>query len=244
MMKNLLQFEFYKLRKMKSFYVCLIVSILLVLLEMISSHILYQSQGITDIPVNSFLVSFTSISMLSMILGIFTALYSCEDYSSNTLKNIYSRGYNRKLVYMVKYIVVQLVALFYMFIILISIALIGMIIFGHMGSLPDHFYSSIFVNIVLLLAYNTIFYAISIFTKKSGTAIAANIVGPTFISLFLSIGDSLLHLEDFSLNYLWIDYYMEHLSTTTEIYKALLAGIIYIVMVYIAGKYIQNKQEF
>ena len=106
-MEKIIKFEFDKLFRQKSFYVCTIIVLGLTLLSAVSKNVMLSSElGATIAKPDgwSYAASAVSNSQLMMILGIFTAMFVCSEYDENTLKNIYSRGYGRIPVYIGKYI--------------------------------------------------------------------------------------------------------------------------------------------
>ena len=102
-MNNLIKFEFRKLFKSKSFYICLLICIGLVLLSGLTTKIMVESREVIDLPSKySMLQGAVSFGNITLISAIYTALFVCEDESSNTLKNIYAKGYTRGNVFISK----------------------------------------------------------------------------------------------------------------------------------------------
>ena len=97
-MGRLLHFEFHKLLRQKSFYICLAVSVAMLLATTYTSVLI--SRGVAepaDIGIDGMDVMIGAVSggMLSMVIGVFVPLFVCEDYASGTIRNIITRGYTR-----------------------------------------------------------------------------------------------------------------------------------------------------
>lgn len=106
-MKNLLKFEFHKLFKQKSFYICTIIMLVLSFFSILLNKSLANNPELNmAMPmVMSSLLTAVNSSNFTMICGIFIALFVCTDYDQQTIKNVYSRGFSRSKVYFAKYIV-------------------------------------------------------------------------------------------------------------------------------------------
>ena len=112
-MNNLLKLEFRKLKRQKCFYICLAIMVAMLLITGVTAKIfmdhaaeLAEIAGEPVIPTTLpvFLLSFASASMFSMIASIYVSIVVCEDYESQTIKNIYARGYSRSAHYFSKLI--------------------------------------------------------------------------------------------------------------------------------------------
>ena len=107
-MKDLLKFEFYKLKKQKSFYICTAVILAMSFLGALLTKLLADNNaGLNTVVLSgqSTMLSAISSSNFTMICSIFIALFVCADHSEQTIKNIYSRGFSKGTVYFAKYTV-------------------------------------------------------------------------------------------------------------------------------------------
>lgn len=119
-MGQLFRFEFRKLFRQKSFYICGCVLIGLILLTAVTLNMIYSlSQGNMEaggVTVSAsddgflytgiyMLVGAVSSSNFTIVLAVFLSLFVCSDYTNGTLKNIIARGYSRTRIYAVKYMV-------------------------------------------------------------------------------------------------------------------------------------------
>ena len=103
-MKNLLKLEFRKLKTRKSFYICIAVMVGMFAISTFTINGLINPDFSEDLGLSGInsLIGALSSSSFTMISGIFVALFVCEDYTSQTVKNIYAKGYSRTKVYLSK----------------------------------------------------------------------------------------------------------------------------------------------
>ena len=214
-MAKLLRFEFRKLLQNKAFYICVAISLVMTIIITLTykafTDLIAQAAEETGTLVPS--SNYTSFVLLkssfnngyvAMIGGVMTALLVSEDYTNDLTKNIYSKGYSREQLYLCKYIVC-LVA----FLILMIVGMIASFFFGFaldgLGEMGSNYVLSILGIVLVGLAYYTIFFGIAILLKKTGGAIAISIIGPTVISLLLTMGDTFINLDDFKMAEYWLD---------------------------------------
>ena len=115
-MMNLLRLEFRRLFRAKSFYICLAISLVMIiisaattkmLLNMASSEEFGEAFGsMLQTPTSFSLLKSTASSSLTMVLAIFLSIFVTEDYTADTIKNIcvikiskkgYAFGANKKI---------------------------------------------------------------------------------------------------------------------------------------------------
>jgi len=246
-MEKLMEFEFRKLFKAKSFYICLAVCLGLVLLGGLTTKVILEnSEGVATPTGLSMLKGAIGSSSITMIAGIFTALFVCEDETSGTIKNIYAKGYSRKDVYFSKYIVSLISTLIFTLASMIIAYLFGLATWGGEAPIDSNYILTILGQLILIVAYHSAFFAISSKIGKTGSSIAFNIVGPMLVSMVLTMGDAFLKSEEFSLSSYWIDSLLSSLQQTEVVNSAIttsiLLGIIYSV-VFVGAGYMLNKKK-
>ena len=214
-MAALLRFEFRKLFQNKAFYICIAISLVMTIIITLTykafTDLIVQAAEETGTLVPS--TNYTSFNLLkssfnngyvAMIGGVMTALLVSEDYTNDLTKNIYSKGYSREQVYISKFITC-LVA----FLILMIMGMIASFCFGFaldgLGEMGSNYFLSILGIVLVGIAYYTIFFGIAILLKKTGGAIAISIIGPTVISLLLTMGDTFINLDNFKMSEYWLD---------------------------------------
>lgn len=250
-MGKLLKFEFRKLTRSKSFYICLAISIVILLISGFSTRAFTKVVDGTPLPqLVDFVQSALSNGSVILISGIFIALFICEDDSYGTIKNIYAKGYSRENVFFSKYIITLVGVLFIAVLNILIASLFGLIFFDRTDTA-----SNLFVNIlgqlVVLVAYHSIFVAISSWMKKSGGAIAINIIGTSVVSLVLGLIDVALKLKDkmgsFMFTNYWVDTFFTTFKTsnasTSSIVTGFVGSAIYIAFAILLGLLASKKKE-
>ncbi|MGM9970211.1 MAG: ABC transporter permease [Anaeroplasma sp.] len=248
-MKELINFEFRKLFKSKSFFICLAVCLGLVLLGGLTTKVLLEnSNGEIATPnALSMLKGVIGSANVVLISGIFTALFVCEDDTSGTIKNIYSRGYSRRDVFLSKYIVSLVSILIFTLSSMILSFLFGSVTWPSELGIQNTYVITIIAQIVMVIAYHAVFFAISSKIGKIGSSIAFNIVGPMFVSMVLGMVDAFLKLEENKISGYWIDSLLSSLQqtsvTNSVITSAIILGIVYSVIFIVIGIRINKKKE-
>lgn len=208
-MNGLFKFEIYKLIKSKAFYICSIIAVALNALSLVAVKVLfdYISEMMPDLSGATF-VLFTLGSSFTVIISAFAAIFICGDYEQETIKNIYSRGFTRTQVFVTKYLAVIVGTVFiYVICALVNLTL-GGIFFTFGGELPSAFAEKVITQALLVIAYTSFAFMISMVFKKNGAAISLSIAGPIVISLVLSILDVIVKPENIggqSLSAYWLD---------------------------------------
>ena len=266
-MNRLLKFEFRKLFRQKSFYICGAVMIGLILLSAFTMNLLLDmsqsmmesSDGVSvaitgnDYGVSGLYMLATALSNsnFSIVFAIFASLFVCSDYTNGTLKNVIARGYGRVPIYASKYIVSLIAATIYTIFCWIAGFLSGTAFWG-VGSLLENDTAWSFISILLLqllavYAYTSMFFLISALLKKTGGAIAVGIVAPLVIIMIISMIDALLHNESFSILDYWLDncfVNVSAISVSSDIMvRCLVCFLIYTVLFTVGGHLIGSKNE-
>ena len=191
-MKNLLMLQFSRLKKQKSLYVC--VGVMLVLL-FVSALSLFAMQKITaafsnemndslmggelsitalfsEMTAIDFLLDASDNSSIVMILGIFIVLFVCEDYDQQIVKNVYSRGYSRKNVYLSKMVAVFSAVTAVFIIVEIAAFLIGFLFFSAGTASFMKLLAIIGIQYLGVLANTAFAFAITSMLRRNGASIA------------------------------------------------------------------------
>ena len=207
-MAKLLRYQFRRLFKNKSLYICTAVSIAIIFLTALATRALTTflegSGAPAEVNVGGFvsLKSGMSAGMFTFLAAIMVAIFVSEDYTQETIKNIYGKGYSRGQVYLANYIVslVEVVILF------LAECLIGFAagsaLLGGVGSMGENYILSLLGVLLVVIAYHAIFFGVSISIRKSGGAVALSIIVPViFDALFMLLDNFLLSkVENFKLS--------------------------------------------
>ena len=218
-MANLLKFEFRKVFRSKYFYILLGVAFLYTLLNGLTLYFvnwilenLAEEAGEAIDPgmfdYNSYTFTKAALSTnLFMIVGIFVAIFTCEDNGHGTSKNIVAKGYNRLEVYFSKYIVSLILVFAFAIVALLASALFGLIAWGadSFTKTDNNMAPIIIGQILCVIVYHALFFAVAFSVGKSGGAIVINLLVPMGITLLLTIGTVLINKDDFSFSNYWID---------------------------------------
>lgn len=230
-MGRLFRFELRKLSRQTSFYVCLAVLLGVTFLGIFSTWSvmrLTQSQlgveldlGLLDLFGDSdrfsgrgYLLTALNGNNLTLLLGIFAALFVCSDFTGGTAKNVIGRGYRRTGFTAAKQGVTALGTLAFCLIACGTSFVAGTAYFrlGDKWQAAD--IRQILIQILVILAYASFFTFISFLFRKSGAAIALNIMAPSVISLILSIIDIFTEKKEIFLSRYWL---ADCLSVSTDL---------------------------
>lgn len=264
-MGKLLKFEFRKLFRQKSFYICGAILVGLILLSTFTMDmLLHMEQGVTTDGVSVAMFAdtskFSGLFMLvttlagsdfSIVLAVFISLFVCADYTNGTLKNVIARGYGRVSVYASKYIVSLIGATILTIVCWLAGFLSGAAFWGVGGFTADagamKYVSVLLLQLLGVFAYTSEFFFISALLKKTGGAIAVGIIAPLVISMIIGTVDALMKEASFVVSNYWLDTGFSALSTidvTTEIMtRSLICFAIYAVVFAVGGHLIGRRNE-
>ena len=169
-------------------------------------------------------------SNVTLILGIFTALFVCSDYTEGTAKNIIGRGYTRSAWLTAKLGTVLIAAAVHAAVCLAATFAAGTAFFGlgdmkNAGLIP-----AVPIQLLLVLAHAVLFAFFSLLVRKTGGAIAMNLLVPSVISLLLTIADVLIFKEESRLSDYWLPDVLSAASLPGEAepLRWLLTGLVYL----------------
>ena len=235
-MMNLLRLEFRRLFRAKSFYICLAISLVMIvisaattkmLLNMASSEEFGEAFGaMLQTPTSFSLLKSTASSSLTMVLAIFLSIFVCEDYTSDTIKNIYAKGHSRDQIFVSKFVSAVAAGLIIILVSALFSFAAGKVLFGKVGSMGKNYVGSVLAELVILLAYATLYFAIAIALKKTGASIAASILGPLLVGLLLSLANAAIKSDKISLTDYWLDGRLTLLTQADVAGKDVLIGFI------------------
>ncbi len=222
-MKRLLNYEFRKLIRQKSLYIFSAILVAMSILSLILNKVVADNFAdlgeLAGLDGAFFSASYSVLnamvnSSFFMIAGIFIALFVCSDFSSQIVKNVYSRGYSKEQVFFAKYIASQVAVTAMFFVVLILSFLGGIVIFQDLGRIDGKFFLLVLGQWIACLGYGAFVFSFCMILRKTGSSIAIAIVGTTAITLLLSLVDALLQI-DTSLTDFWLDGLVIQLADTT-----------------------------
>ncbi len=232
-MKKLLKFEFRKLLRQKSTYICFALLMVFAILSAVCVYLMSYptydydpNTGMSIMIPATFKISdfiTSAIAPLMMyplffiVLAVFISSYYCGDKSNGTIKNVLAKGYTREKVFFAKYIVslvytltVTILAFFVSFI-------VGLIVVGNANGFDGKLILNLFCQILVVLGMHALMITISASMNKKGGSIAVNVLMTIFIPVIIMLLDMLvipqLKIDNFLFSYLFPISVLNYLST-------------------------------
>lgn len=252
-MHKLIRFEFRKLFRSRYFYVIAAVSILFILFAGITYSIIKAiAGGDPGLPLTN-AYSFVKGALgnnFTILIGIFVAIAATEDNAMGTMKNIIGKGYSRLKVFLSKYLV-SLVGVLIISALVVGIAFLYGTFAFEKAPIEDNLAIVIPGQLLSIIAFHSMFYAISSGFGKIGPAIAVSIVGPMVVSLALTIADTAIATANLPVqakpgNY-WLDgLFNNFLRAPNPIGNGACFGLLfaYLALALLIGFLINRKKEY
>lgn len=207
-MFKLLNFEFRKLIRQKSFYICIAAMLALLIGSAYTTELMTAKSGVEDPSLSgiSYLMEAISGSALSAVLAVFIPLFICEDYASGTIRNIITRGFSRLEMFIAKLIAVLAATVLMTAVCLAAAYLVGTAFWGAgEPSLGSEQIKILLCQLAVIAAYATMFFAISSMLQKVGGSIAICLILPMAAVILLSLADAALAEREIELSGYWIE---------------------------------------
>ena len=207
-MFKLLNFEFRKLIRQKSFYICIAAMLALLVGSAYTTELMTAKSGVEDPSLSgiSYLMEAISGSALSAVLAVFIPLFICEDYASGTIRNIITRGFSRLEIFVAKLIAVLAATVLMTAVCLAAAYLVGTAFWGAgEPSLGSEQIKILLCQLAVIAAYATMFFAISSMLQKVGGSIAICLILPMAAVILLSLADAALAEREIELSGYWIE---------------------------------------
>ena len=267
-MKELLSFEFRKLWRSKSLWICTIVMIVLNIASVVITYStqrminnLAGTESIFDLGGTVLassglksLITSASGTNYTILFAIFVTIFICADFSEGTIKNILSRGFSREQVFFAKSITIVTGGLVFSIISIAVNFLAATIAFGAGKGYSGTVVVILLVQMLALSAYIMLDVLLAVLFTKAGGAMTLGIIIPMVVPLLgqlldlalSSIFDSIEFGDSVVTNYL----IGTNLSTVSKIDVAgkdlLFGGIIfgvYIILFALLGLLSIRKKE-
>lgn len=248
---NLLKYEFKRLFKSKGFYISLAVCVILAVISVLTQNLIYKASLETEKPISVFAIEVTKkafgSSLVMMIAAIFTAIFVTDEYQTGTIKTVITKGYSSNQIFIAKYLSSLVSTLIFYFAYVFVTSQLANSFFDNKVT-DSTLITSLLISLLLVVAYHTIYFSISISTRKLGIAIALNIVGPTLVGLVLGMGDALIKNESFKFTNYWLDSLISNLTNLNTTNKALILGlvlgVIYLGIAGTVGVFLNRRKEY
>lgn len=251
-MGRLLHFEFHKLIRQKSFYICLAVAVAMLFISTYTTYLMQKDAvDVSQMGIDGMSVMIGAVSggTLSMVIGVFVPLFVCEDYVSGTIRNIVTRGYTRLGIFAAKLIAVLFASAVMTAVCMAAGYLIG-VLFCAPGVQPfdADTVKILLCQLAVMLAEASLFYAVSTVLQKTGGAIAICLVMPMVLTIVLALADTALAEREIQLSGYWIERINGTLGsfevTHDDMKKALLTALSYFVVTTVGSFMAVAKKEY
>lgn len=189
-MTNLLRFEFRKLFRSKSLYICAAVAMVVGVLGVIIMYYSYDIllgdfNGLSTMPTAWETACNMTSSPLPMLMAILTSILICSEHSCGAIKNVISRGYTRDMV-CVSQIAMTLTILAVQYIAAFLATLIASSIYFDFGVVDI---APVLAQLCALSGYVGLYFMIASLIRKTGGVIAVNIFVIQVVGLVFTIID-------------------------------------------------------
>ena len=237
-MLNLLRADFYKLRRSKTFFICLGILALIVAYIIIdfgsSAHIKEYSPSTFHWIYMLFQVPY----FIPLLQSIFITMFITTEYSNGTIKDSVSLGFSRTKIYMSKLVTISMGSILMMLTAMLSIVIIyGSFLMGDLLLLVRIF----IIKSLLYTAYGSIFLMIAFLIKNIGGTMAFSI----FFSLILGSLGSIVGNGYLGRTLLFMNFSpnaMPH-PQAVDIRIAITVALLYLVLCSGIGGFIFKKQD-
>ncbi|MDR3120985.1 MAG: ABC transporter permease [Clostridiales bacterium] len=256
---NMIKSEFYKLKKTKVFYICLLACVALavfsvILAGAIQAGVLVRgveeaSEAAEPLTGVSLLEQTLGLDFLPTIIAIFVSVFVAGEFVNGAMKNYVSKGYNRVGTYLSKFLVCG-AAVMTMYIVNITLACtIGSMIWGFdptglatAGSIA----AMVLSEGLLLLAYTSVFVLLAMWLRSNGASVAVNICVVSLFSTVLML-TAFITGDSITLANYWISGNVSALATIAPESGAVLQGVIvgfcYLIGGTVIGSLLFKKQD-
>ncbi len=238
-MLKLFKFEFRKLFQSKSFWICTIISILYIFLPALADKINKVNTSRYVLVINSIPGLFFPI-----LMGVFIAIFVTEDDETGAIKTLYAKGYNRTKVFISKYLVSLCGILLIVIFTMLVAYLFGLIAWNNDTYRKDKCLEIVSKKIMIVIAYHSVFFAITSFFSKIAPSVTLNILSPFIVSIIVSLIEAIyennvkgkvLNLNKYELASMLLDG-----DTDVNVY---LVCIVYIVVFACLGYLFNRRKE-
>ncbi|MBP5308712.1 MAG: ABC transporter permease [Clostridia bacterium] len=261
-MGALLKYEFHKLVRQKSFYVCVAIIALMALINFLIwaytpikfnlLDLLLSGGEMPEKTSSGFGAMQEAMgglsSQLPLMLGIALAIYIISDYSQSTIKNVYARGFTRTEVYFAKFLV-SLAMMLTMFLLVMLLSFIGGTLEFEVGKPDGTFFKLLSTQLLVCAAITAIEFFICIAVKNLPGAIVIIVGGTQFLLNILQLIDLILASKDidFRISKLYIGSFLSDLGNsaieTPRFLFCLIGAVVYAAAFLTLGWLINRKSE-
>ena len=228
-MINLLSSELYKLKKSKCFRIAAIMTVLFAwfmeTVDVVMRHAQpqYMEQRRQNIPYADVLDIIRQLfanSNAVMFVTIFVCVFVLGDYTSGAVKNYVGKGYRREEVYLAKFLVTELGAVFLYLLTAAAVYAGGIVCYGT-GQLDGAFYydfiSYLSMHILYLTGYTAIIILVCELARNMAVGVIVSMLGIMLLSnVLVQAGDMAIQYfgAEFAVSKYWITTVMSSCPVT------------------------------
>ena len=236
-MVNLIKANFYKLFRMKSFYICGALAIINAVLNILLLNAQFASFGDISPAVfgyNGLRAGLYSLTSGVLFCTIFISLFIPQDFSFGTIKNIIASGKDRISIYFSQWIMGLFVTLLYTLIPAISAFILGNCLWGYGEVSRSDYLDALRTSALVILAVfavQTVFMMVGFLVRRSGATIAISWIAAIGIESFIiPMADHLvlkyLKVQNFSFMKYYAQSYINQFLSLNLAKETLITGII------------------
>ena len=249
-MVDMLKFEFRKLVRMKSLYICAAVVLLQIFFTTLISSLSYVLPDGTGSKPSMWDAVINASSVISIPLAVFVSLYAVSDFGGGTIKNIIAKGYSRTSIFFSQLIAVVAVSVAFFIVSELSAIAFGAI-FLKADKADSRLWGSIFLQLAPILAYGGFFFGIASLFKGTGGAIATTVLSDVLVMpLLFTAGDMLISRyiknTEFVISPYWLGRILSDAMTldlTNKIIATALIGSAAYFIIFVAIGYLIAKRR-
>lgn len=236
-MLNLIKANFYKVVRMKSFYVCAVLAIINAALQIMYLNSQFASFGDISPAVfgyNGLRIGTQCLSSGMLFCTIFISMLIPQEFSLGTIKNIISSGKDRISIYFSQWIVSLVVSVLYTVIPALVGFILGNSLWGYGEVSRSDYLDTLRITGLMILAVfamQSIFIMIGFLVRRSGATIAVSWVSMVGIGGFIiPIMDYLIekfcNVQNFTFSKYWVQTYLQEFLSSHITMESLSLGII------------------
>lgn len=187
-MRRLLDANFMRMKRSKSFWICLAGCLLFGGFILASEYNEMANYGLTVRIDDMFL---GLVAMIGIVAAAFVTMYVGTDYSDGTIRNKIIIGHRRKDIYLANFLTCAFGNLAFYLVYLAVVCAIGIPIFGFFETKPSVLALWLLDAILLIIVYAALFNLLSMLCSSKATAAVVSLV---LIFVFLMLASGLLNL--------------------------------------------------
>ncbi|HEX3021018.1 MAG TPA: ABC transporter permease subunit [Lachnospiraceae bacterium] len=267
-MINILRADLYRLFRSKSFYICTMILIALLIASGIMMKYMEKtnenkrSEGSITVEVENpnteqvlvksgteFVLSAPAdMNMVGMFVAIMITIFIAAEFNERTMKCIVAKGFTRRRIYLSKVITLSVATILMLTTFLIGSFLTGFAVSGRVNSISSEYTFEairyLAVAFLLYLSMASIFILVNFIFKNMAVAMAINISGLIFIPNILDSIEMNFHIPLTKYSVIHLISSIENLSVSTgKIVDAVVVGCGYMVVSFVIGVFLFRRAD-